>query len=307
MKDSSSPETQAPDSSAHGRAQAGFRAHLQGIGLHDLVMLQNLVRASGVFVVLSGDRTGSLHFARGQLLHAETGELTGDAAALEILSWREGEFINSDRTLPEKTTVVASLDALLLRLAREVDELRPSEPPLSMATGVRRRMDGPPSFRTTHQGLGVPGVVPPAQQPAQPALQTAGSMPAPSSLQRSLAAAATPGVAAVAPKTPTRANEPRGGVTNVLVAPHGALIDGNGTDAEHLAAKVAYMARLTELVGQAMGAGEPRSIRVRLPGSELVVRRYTDGHVSASLGPVDPSADAPPPPSSPLPPPVRFT
>jgi hypothetical protein len=85
------------------------------------------------------------------------------------------------------------------------------------------------------------------------------------------------------------------------------LIDGNGADAENLAAKVAYMARLTELVGQAMGAGEARSIKVRLPASELSVRRYTDGHVSASLGPVDPGADAPPPPSSPLPPPVRFT
>jgi hypothetical protein len=283
VKDSSSSEIQAPDSYAIGRAQAGFRAHLQGIGLHDLVMLQNLVRASGVFVVLSGERTGALHFARGQLLHAETGELTGDPAALEILSWREGEFINSERTVPEKTTVVASLDALLLRLARDADEVRPSEPPLTTSTGVRRRMESPLSFRNTHQGLGMPS------QAAQAPLQR-------------LAAAATPGVAAVAPKTPTRASEPRGGVTNVLVAPHGALLDGNGSDAETLAAKVAYMARLTELVGQAMGAGEARAVKVRTSGSELVLRRYADGHVAASLGPVDPNADAPPPPSTPPPP-----
>jgi hypothetical protein len=271
-----------------GRGHAGFRAHLQGIGLHDLVMLQNLVRASGVFVVLSGGRTGSLHFARGQLLHAETGELTGDAAALEILSWREGEFINSERTVPERTTVVASLDALLLRLAKDIDDLQQSEPPLTTATGVRRRVEGPSSTRTAHQGLALPS-------------------PLPAPTPRHLAAAATPGVAALAPKTPARAGEPRGGVTNVLVAPHGALIDGNGADAETLASKVAYIARLTELVGQAMGAGDARSVKVRTAGSELVVRRYTDGHLSASLGPVDPSADAPPPPNSPLPPPARFT
>lgn len=292
MKDSSSPETQAPDSPGVGRAHAGFRAHLQGIGLHDLVMLQNLVRASGVFVVLSGERTGSLHFSRGQLLHAETGELTGDAAALEILSWREGEFINSERMVPEKTTVVASLDALLLRLAKDTDDLRQSEPPLTTATGVRRRMEGPPSFRTTHQGLGLPSAM--TNQAAQ------------TSTQQRLAAAATPGVAAVTPKTPARAGEARGGVTNVLVAPHGALIDGNGSEAETLAPKVSYMARLTELVGQAMGAGETRSVRVRTASNELVLRRYADGHVSATLGPVDPSADAPPPPSS-QPPPARFT
>lgn len=288
MKDSSSAETQAPDSSATARPQSGFRAHLQGIGLHDLVMLQNLVRASGVFVVLSGDRTGTLHFARGQLLHAETGELTGDAAALEILAWHDGEFINSERSTPiEKATVTGSLDSLLLRLAKdkEGDDARPSEPPLSSATGVRRRMEGSASFRTTHQGLGMPSPLP---------------------ATRRLAAAATPGVAALAPKAPTRAGEARGGVTNVLVGPHGALVDGNGIDPETLGSKVAYMARLTDLIGQAMGAGDTRSLRVRNAGSELILRRFTDGHVAASLGPVDPTSDAPPP-SSPAPPSTNLT
>jgi Domain of unknown function (DUF4388) len=279
VKHSSSAEPQAPDSSATARSQSGFRAHLQGIGLHDLVMLQNLVRASGVFVVLSGDRTGTLHFARGQLLHAETADLSGDAAALEILAWHDGEFINSERSTPiEKATVMGSLDSLLLRLAKEGDDARPSEPPLTTATGVRRRMEGPASFRTTHQGLGIP-----SQLPAT----------------RRLAAAATPGTAALAPKAPTRAGEARGGVTNVLVGPHGALVDGNGVDPDTLGSKVAYMARLTDLVGQAMGAGDTRSVRVRNGGSELILRRFTDGHVAASLGPADPTTDAPPPSSPP--------
>jgi hypothetical protein len=256
---------------------------LQGIGLHDLVMLQNLVRASGVFVVLSGDRTGVLNFSRGQLLHAETGELSGDAAALEILSWREGEFINSERTSPERTTVTSSLESLLLRLAKDSDDGRSSEP-LTTATGVRRRMEGPSSFRTTHQGIG--------------------GAPTPPAASHHLAAAATPGVAALSPKAPTRAAEPRGGVTNVLVNPQGTLLDGNGLEAEALGAKAAYVARLTDLVAQAIGAGDARSVRVRNSGSELLVRRYADGHVAASLGPVDPSSEAPPA-SSPLPPPVR--
>ena len=137
VKDSSSAETQAPDSSATAGSPSGFRAHLQGIGLHDLVMLQNLVRASGVFVVLSGDRTGTLHFSRGQLLHAETADLSGEAAALEILSWHDGEFINSERSTPiEKATVTSSLDSLLLRLAKDGEDV-PSEPPLSSATAMR--------------------------------------------------------------------------------------------------------------------------------------------------------------------------
>jgi hypothetical protein len=287
VKDSTSVEPQAPESSPPGRPPAGgFRAHLQGIGLHDLVMLQNLVRANGVFVVLSSDRTGTLNFSRGQLLHAETGELVGDAAALEILSWREGEFINSERTSPDRTTVHSSLESLLLRLVKDIDEVQPSETPLTTSTGVRRRMEGPSSFRTTHQGLGVPSTPPP--------------------VTRGLAAAATPGMAALTPKAPMRASEPRAGITNVLVSPQGVLVDGNGLDPDTLGAKAAYMAKLTDLISQAMGAGDTRSIKVRHPGSELLVRRHADGHVAASLGPVDPNADAPPA-SSPLPPPARFT
>jgi hypothetical protein len=286
VKDSTSAEPQAPESSPPGRpAAAGFRAHLQGIGLHDLVMLQNLVRASGVFVVLSGDRTGTLNFSRGQLLHAETGELVGDAAAVEILSWREGEFINSERMSPERTTVSSSLESLLLRLAKDIDEAQPFDPPLTTSTGVRRRMEGPSSFRTTHQGLGVPS-----------APQTA----------RSLAAAATPGMAAQTPRAALRAQEPRSGVTSVLVSPQGVVLDGNGSDPATLGAKAAYMAKLTDLISQAIGAGDSRSIKVRHPGSELLVRRHADGHIAATFGPVDPNADASPA-SSPLPPPARFT
>jgi uncharacterized protein DUF4388 len=285
VTDSRAAEAQAPESSTTGRSQGGFRAHLQGIGLHDLVTLQNLVKASGVFVVLSGDRTGTLHFARGQLVHAETADLIGDAAALELLSWREGEFINSERTTPERSTVMGTLDSLLSKLSKD-DEVRTSEPPLTSATGVRRRVDGagpsPASFRTTHQGLGNPS-------------------PAPA---RGLAAAATPGMAAGAPKAPTRAGEARPGVTNVLVSPHGAVLDGNGIDPDTLGSKVAYMSRLTELISQAMGSGDPRSVRVRNTSSELTMRRHADGHVSASLGPADPASEGAPPSSSP--PSVRF-
>ena len=281
VKDSNSVEAQAPDSSATSRPRGGFRAHLQGVGLHDLVMLQNLVRATGAFVVLSGDRTGTLCFARGQLVHAEVLDLTGDAAALEILSWRDGEFINADRTSPEKHTLSASLESLLLRLAREADGVRASEPPITTATGVRRRMDSPTSLRATHQGLGVPA-------------------PSPGGL----AAAATPGTAACAPKVPLRASEPRGGVTNVLMSPLGVLVDGNGPDPDGLGSRAVYMARLAEFVGQAMGAGDARAIRVRHKGTELVLRRHPDGHVSASHGPADAVAETSPP-SSAAPPSTR--
>ena len=100
------------------------------------------------------------------------------------------------------------------------------------------------------------------------------------------------------PKAALRAGEPRPGVTNVLVNPLGTLLEGNGSDTETLGARAAYMAKLTELVGQAMGAGESRAIRVRYAGTELVARRHADGHVTASQGPADAVAEATPPSST---------
>jgi hypothetical protein len=113
-----------------------------------------------------------------------------------------------------------------------------------------------------------------------------------------LAAAATPGVAAKTPRIALRTAEAHG-VTHVLVNPHGELIDGHGADANTLASRVAYVARLAELIGQAMGSGSTRCLKVRVAASELSIHRHADGHISGSLGPADNSGDRAPASSRP--------
>jgi hypothetical protein len=274
--DSAQDAAQAHDTEfSESRSINGFRAHLEGLSLHDLVMLQNVVRATGVFVVVSGARSGTLHFAAGQLHHAEAGHLTGDPAALAILSWREGEFISSERPIAQRSSVTSSVESLLLGLMQDRDDGRHSDPAMTTSTGIRRRVDGSAASAALEQ----------------PSVNTSADA-APESARR-LAAAATPGIAALAPRFATRAGEARG-VTNVLVTQRGQLVDGNGPDTEALASRVAYVARLTELIGQAMGSGETRSVKVRGASTELCIRRHADGHVSGSLGPPDLSIETSP-------------
>lgn len=237
---------------------AGFRAHLQGVHLHDLMLLEQRRGSSGVFVVLSGDCSGSLHFEHGQLVHAETQELAGDVAAIEILSWGHGEFIASQRAPEQLRTVSMSLQGLLERLNGAM------EPPLTTATGIRRRPGA-----TTQPGLA-------AAAPGGPS---------------TLAAAATPGVAAVPPSP--RAAE-TGATTNVLVSARGEIVNAQGPNAEALAGRISYLARLAELVGQAMGSGETRAFRVRDAREELSARRYGDGSLSGASSTLDPGAVEPP-------------
>lgn len=245
---------------AHGgltalRPPPGFTAHLTGMSLTDLVRLQAMTDASGVFLVVSEERSGMLHFVQGQLFHAETRELRGDAAALEILAWAEGEFIRSERPPASSATVVSPLDTLLTQ-ALGITGLSSSSRAMA-ATGVRRRAES---------------------RERTPELTDR----SPSSA-RDLRAAATPGIAAApAPRRSSKLPEGRA-LGSALVSPLGELVDGRGDAADALAARVAYVTRLSEVIGQSMGAGEMRAMRVRYADSELAIHPRSDGHIYGCL------------------------
>jgi Domain of unknown function (DUF4388) len=286
----------APESSTPSRAAAGFRAHLQGVGLHDLLMLQHLMRASGVYVVLSGERSGALHFSGGVLFHAETsdpagGVWVGNRAASEILSWPDGEFVTSSQRPADRASVSLPIEELMGPAA-----VGAVEPAQSTATGIRRR--------STLSGVHPPGVHSPgvrsrsAEATADPAGVEAPAA-ASSTLAQALAAVATPGTALATPRAMARPGELLGEI-QVLVGPRGELLDGRGIGAEALASRVAYVTRLAELIGQAMGSGDAYGLKVRGPSGELNVRRHADGHISGSFGSADsvettPQAPTPPP------------
>ena len=237
------------------RPPPGFTAHLTGMSLTDLVRLQVMSDASGVFLVVSGERSGMLHFTQGRLFHAETGDLRGDAAALEILAWAEGEFIRSERPLAGTATVATALDTLLAQ-ALGITGLSSTSRSMA-ATGVRRRAEA----RDIAAELGDRG-------PAS---------------TRDLRAAATPGVAAApAPRRSSKLPEGRA-LASALVSPLGDLIEARGDEAEALAKRVAYVTRLSEVIGQVMGAGETRALRARYADSELAIHPRSDGHIYSCL------------------------
>jgi hypothetical protein len=214
--------------------------------------LQHVAGATGVFLVTSGDRSGLLHFGRGQLFHAETRDQRGDAAVLEMLGWEEGDFSNSDRPLSGSATVSSTLDMLLASALHDPEGANAFDRQSTSATGIRRR---------------------------------------PGDSARDLRAAATPGIAAApAPRRTNRFSEGRG-IASALVSPLGDLVDGHGPDPEGLAIRVAYVSRLSELIGQAMGSGEARALRVRSADSELSIQRHPDGHLLGNLIATDANAE----------------
>jgi hypothetical protein len=238
-------------------APTGFQAFLQHANLHNLLQIEGLSRTTGVFLVVSQGRRGYLHLSNGDLIHAETGLLTGEAAASEILAWGDGEFKSCVRPLAPAATILSSLQALLLRLAKDTDEAAQSQRSLT---------------------LSVPRPTPAVEEdkPTEPHL------PAPSS-ERRTSSAPPPRSSRLPPPLPPRIEREASNVSDVLISPTGELVQGRGVGPDEFSARVAYAARLADLIGRAIRSGTPRALELRGKGTQTNVKWQADGSLAASL------------------------
>jgi hypothetical protein len=69
----------------------------------------------------------------------------------------------------------------------------------------------------------------------------------------------------------------------VVLSAAGEVIQGRGAATEELAARVAYAARLADLIGRAIRSGTPRALELRGKTTQTVVQWQADGNLSASV------------------------
>lgn len=237
-------------------APTGFQAFLQHANLHNLLQIEGLSRTTGVFLVVSQGRKGYLHLSNGDLIHAETGALDGEAAASEILAWGDGEFKSCARPLAPVASIQSSLQALLLRLAKDSDEAAQSQ---------------------RSAGLAVPRPLVEEDKPTEPHL------PAPAAEQRRSSSAPPPRSSRLPPPLPPRIERDTANVSEVLISPTGELVQGKGIGPDEFSARVAYAARLADLIGRAIRSGTPRALELRGKGTQTNVKWQADGSLAASL------------------------
>jgi hypothetical protein len=237
------------------RTPSGFQAFLQHANLHNLLQIESLSRTTGVFLVVSDGRRGYLHLSNGELIHAECGPLSGEAAAAAILSWGDGEFKSCEQPLAPAATIHSSLPALLLRLARDSDEAAASE----------RRP-------------------PPLPAPVEEDKPTEPHLPAPSAEGAARSSAAMPPRPnRMPPPLPPRIERDPATVAEVLINPAGDLVQARGIGPDELSARVAYAARLADLIGRAIRSGTPRVLELKGKGTHTTIKWQPDGSLGASF------------------------
>lgn len=80
-----------------------FNGTIEYIRLIDLIQVSCLARISHVIKVASTDKTGRFYLDDGKVVHAESGDITGEEGFFELLGWEGGHF--ETERLPENVTV----------------------------------------------------------------------------------------------------------------------------------------------------------------------------------------------------------
>lgn len=140
-------------------AAAGFEGDISGLGLTDIIQLDVVNRFSGCIDVVCGDRRGRVFLRDGEVVHAEQGGVTGEAAFYEIVSWPDGHFSHKENVATTRRTIEKSCQFLLLEAHRLMDE-KDGAQPRSSTPRAAAQVPGPPSAGELLETLRtIPGVV----------------------------------------------------------------------------------------------------------------------------------------------------
>ncbi|PYM11293.1 MAG: hypothetical protein DME18_14375 [Verrucomicrobia bacterium] len=102
--------------------EEGFRGVLRRVGLQDVLQMECLARSSSVLEVSTAQSHGSIFVKDGQIIHAQAGDLTGEAAFDFLMSLGGGQFHLKPFAEPPARTLSGSWEFLLMEAARKRDE-----------------------------------------------------------------------------------------------------------------------------------------------------------------------------------------
>ncbi len=101
----------------------GFNGTVTNISLPDLIQLLCIGRNSCRMKIRTGTHKGLVYFRDGEIVHAETGDLEGEEAFYQILSWEVGVF-EGDSVATQKETIHENWDFLLMESVRRREKTR---------------------------------------------------------------------------------------------------------------------------------------------------------------------------------------
>jgi uncharacterized protein DUF4388 len=274
-----------PQSLTSVRAADGFDGQLRCATLADLVQLQCLSQARTAICVRSEGRVGHLFFNQGQIAHAVLGDVTGELAAYQILSWTTGTFAYSSLVWPERNTVTSSWQRLLLNAAHQQDEQN-RQPSLSTSRLMAVSPQGRPAPERTEAN----------RLSSMPPTFDLDELAPPAVPDHTLISSKPPGLgnASTPPRT-ARAERAWAAVLALDSLRSAARLDQSGSPVsshgtpENLLGLATYVRRLAEAMGADIGQSEFRAFEYQSASSAVLL--FADTALSTIVVEADDAAD----------------
>jgi hypothetical protein len=101
-----------------------FQGSLAELHLPDIIQLVSVSGKTGVFHLADGVLQGEIYLQEGRIVHAQTGEISGEEAVYALAIWNQGDFKFEPGAPSEVKTISKSNTNLLMEAARRLDEWR---------------------------------------------------------------------------------------------------------------------------------------------------------------------------------------
>lgn len=104
----------------------GFEGRVSDFNLSDLIQMNCLGRLTNALFIEKGMQSGTIYIEDGNITHCEVGNVEGEDAFYEIMSWEGGSFRVEKGKKSKKETVLKGWQGLLMESLRLMDEKRNS-------------------------------------------------------------------------------------------------------------------------------------------------------------------------------------
>lgn len=100
----------------------GFSGAVRQVGLQEVIQMECIGRHSSILEVRNSQMRGQIYIDTGAVIHAATGNVSGERAFQQLLSLKGGEFQVQPFKAPPQRTIQGSWEVLLMEAARANDE-----------------------------------------------------------------------------------------------------------------------------------------------------------------------------------------
>lgn len=110
------------DELSRWKPEPGFRGVLRRVGLIDIIQMECLGRSSSLLSVASPAVSGSIYIKDGAIVHAQAGDLRGEAAFKQLIGLASGDFKLNPFVEPPEQSIQGAWEGLLMDAAQARDE-----------------------------------------------------------------------------------------------------------------------------------------------------------------------------------------